>query len=217
MDYKNYIVIGNINKQLLFISKYILRYKSSMIIKSEKNHLINNPIENYLKYRHCNLLSPKKNQLLISNEIHENEEIVENREIGELYIIGNNNPNVYNIIPSFRQNNLYHSINNNKANQFPNIRLNKTFEQQRPKAIAKKLIFDNKPLILKPNDNNDTVLIYNNNLDNYFTNSSPKYSSNLSNLQNEINIMKQNKDIIDNSESELNNYSTNPISNNYNY
>ena len=64
---ENKVIIGNLNGELAFIPKYIIVYDSNEIFESEKNNLLENTIENYIKEFKCDS-SNTYSQILKNNK-----------------------------------------------------------------------------------------------------------------------------------------------------
>ena len=78
------ILIGIINNDLIFITKYNIIYKSSQILIQEIKYLLEKPIEDYINFRNCNAFNTNK-QILQTNN---------NEAIGELIVLHNKKQNL---------------------------------------------------------------------------------------------------------------------------
>ena len=65
--FNNTIEIGNLNEQLLFIPKYIFIFKNKNRLEIELGNIMNNSIDDYLKYRKCNVKSKEPHNLFNSS------------------------------------------------------------------------------------------------------------------------------------------------------
>ena len=89
------VIIGNLNGELLFIPKYIIVYDSIEIFESEKNSLLENAIENYIKEFKCDLNNPYS-QILKNNKGNIGKFIVLQKGIHNTKEEFNNNQNLLN-------------------------------------------------------------------------------------------------------------------------
>ena len=133
--YKTKIIIGKLDENL-FIAKYILSYKTKEIFNSEKNYLVSNPIEEYIKDFNC-----KTNNYQIQLLKGEN-----NIELGQLLILLNQKKN-----------------KDNKNNNFVN--LNKNISKSTPKTNKSSNIYKKikKTTISKSNKREKKLNDYRNN------------------------------------------------------
>ena len=142
----NYITIGNINEQLLFIPKYICFYSDLGTLEEEKKLLISNKIKEYIISRKCNI-NNHNNQTLIKGN---------NKIIGKLLILHND-------IQLEEQNN----INIIKYN---NSFINNDFERENElleiynKKKEKEIDIHNVNLLNKTNEKNDDLKKMNENI-----------------------------------------------------
>ena len=134
----NKIIMGNIKDKPIFYYKYIFCYKSSQILDSEEELLLNNSIEYYINFRKCDINNTNK-QFLKGNK---------DMIFGELIIISNakhknnnSNLNINNSIQNLNNNyNRNSSLDKNGDIKFPKeIIMNVSpFQNNNNKAIKKK-------------------------------------------------------------------------------
>ncbi len=210
------IEIGKINKEAIFIQKYILLFKDKDFFNEEKDFLLSNSIKDYINLRYCN------------EQIHNNIQILKHNEkgnIGKLIILKNdiNNNIAKNNVKSIQKesqlkfiridNELHMNSNSNNKNLLKHI-------SKSTKNKIKKNVRDEKYLspsrfnVSKELNDNDNVNpkykklkilqnIENNNNTNsdikknklFKTDTNVNYINNNNNLQQIQNLQKENKEL----------------------
>ena len=80
LKFSNKIIIGNLDRNFIFISNYVLLFNSSVFLLNEKSFLLKYSFSDYLKFKHIAKFNSNKLQLKDEN----------NTPIGEIMIIPNN-------------------------------------------------------------------------------------------------------------------------------
>ena len=80
LKFSNTITSGNLDRNFIFISNYVLFFNSSEILLNEKKFLLKNSFSYYLKYKHIDKFNSNKLQLKDDN----------NNPIGEIILIPKN-------------------------------------------------------------------------------------------------------------------------------
>ena len=183
------IIIGKINEELIFISEYILLYKSMEILKYELKHLLTKTIIDYIRYRKC--VENNLNKQILRNK--------NNEDIGQLFIltykkkmaknysnenISKNNKGI-NLIPKQNIKSL-NSENNKLNNQY-----NKSKKKERSNDSKFKASSND-----KNSKTNSINYSYNNSINNNYSKESKQ-----SNKNNSINI----ETIINSKDNSMNN------------
>ena len=67
--YPKKVIVGNLNQNFIFNTKYILAFSSVDKLESEKEKLFKNSIENYIKSNNCDLKNYELQKILRNNEM----------------------------------------------------------------------------------------------------------------------------------------------------
>ena len=141
------IILGNINDELLFISKYIFSYNSKDILEKEKDVIYSTSIKEYIQQKYCNLNDSNTQKLknskskelgvfiILNNNYVEINDIPLIKKIAYIKTIGNNNKyDIRNQISSKQAK--YHSKFRNNKNY--NISEEEIDEKEKNKEIHEK-------------------------------------------------------------------------------
>ena len=193
------ILVGNINNDLIFITKYNLHYKTPEILNQEKTILLEKSIEEYISMRNCKDNIINKQQYLIKEA---------KGMIGDLTIFNikhkNNNEFKHkrkietNILIDIQKNNYIRYNNLNAINNVKNKQINRIQSITPIKYSYRTNNYNtNKDYIKKRkstsnNKRNNNNLNYYNNTQNYFYPRNKDYNNMLDNKNNILNNRNNN-------------------------
>ena len=78
--YPKKVIVGNLNQNFIFNTKYILAFSSVDKLESEKEKLFKNSIENYIKSNNCELKNYELQKILRNNEMIAKLVVIKNDE-----------------------------------------------------------------------------------------------------------------------------------------